>query len=84
MYMYPVVVVFNFALYLHLFLSFHLHVHVHVAWEVTSMAAAPPPPKLLDKDRFRVGIKLEALDRRFPYFVCVATVQEKKGKGRYM
>lgn len=29
---------------------------------------------------FKVGMKLEAVDRRFPYFVCVATVMDKHGE----
>ena len=32
-----------------------------------------------DSNDFHVGMKLEALDRRFPYFVCVATVADKRG-----
>lgn len=28
---------------------------------------------------FKVGMKLEAVDRRFPYFVCVATVMDRSG-----
>lgn len=31
-----------------------------------------------DSNDFHVGMKLEALDRRFPYFVCVATVADKR------
>ena len=30
---------------------------------------------------FKVGMKLEAVDRRFPYFVCVATVADTREKG---
>ena len=30
---------------------------------------------------FKVGMKLEAVDRRFPYFVCVATVIDTREKG---
>lgn len=30
---------------------------------------------------FKVGMKVEAVDRRFPYFVCVATITDKREKG---
>ena len=33
----------------------------------------------MKKPSFKVGMKLEAVDRRFPYFVCVATVMDKRG-----
>lgn len=29
---------------------------------------------------FGVGMKLEALDRRFPYYICVATIDDVRGK----
>ncbi|CAI8002710.1 hypothetical protein GBAR_LOCUS3472, partial [Geodia barretti] len=29
---------------------------------------------------FQVGMKLEATDRRFPYFVCVATIMDRRGE----
>lgn len=32
------------------------------------------------KPKFKVGMKLEAVDQRFPYFVCVATVMDKNGR----
>ena len=35
----------------------------------------PPSPK----PQFHVGMKLEAVDRRFPYYVCVATIMDKRG-----
>ena len=28
---------------------------------------------------FEAGMKLEAVDRRFPYFVCVATIMDRTG-----
>ena len=31
------------------------------------------------KPTFSVGMKLEAVDRRFPYFVCVATIMDRTG-----
>lgn len=39
-------------------------------------AAAAEAPK-----EFKVGMKIEAVDRRFPYFVCVATITDKREKG---
>ena len=36
----------------------------------------PPPPR----PTFKVGMKLEAVDRRFPYFVCVATIMDRTGQ----
>ena len=27
----------------------------------------------------KVGMKLEAVDQRFPYFVCVATIMDRNG-----
>jgi len=41
-------------------------------------------PELALKDthegRFKVGMKLEAVDRRFPYFVCVSTIMDRSGE----
>ena len=42
-------------------------------------------PELPEKDKtvgssFKVGMKLEAVDRRFPYFVCVATIMDRSGE----
>ena len=34
----------------------------------------------VNRPNFKVGMKLEAVDRRFPYFVCVATVMDRKGE----
>ena len=31
------------------------------------------------KNQFHVGMKLEANDRRFPYYVCVATIADVRG-----
>lgn len=31
------------------------------------------------RERFKVGMKLEAVDQRFPYFLCVATVMDRNG-----
>ena len=39
-------------------------------------AAAAEVPK-----EFKVGMKVEAVDRRFPYFVCVATIADKQETG---
>jgi hypothetical protein len=43
----------------------------------------PIPPSIPiepEKPQFKVGTKLEAVDRRFPYYVCVATIADKIGK----
>ena len=39
-----------------------------------------PDVKVAAPKEFKVGIKVEAVDRRFPYFVCVATVVDKGEK----
>ena len=62
------------------FSSFLCIILIHTAQHQMSLASAPPSHSaMLPKDRFREGMKLEALDRRFPYYVCEATVQETKG-----
>ena len=33
----------------------------------------------VQKPHFKVGMKLEAVDQRFPYFVCVATIMDRNG-----
>ena len=35
---------------------------------------------VVNRPNFKVGMKLEAVDQRFPYFVCVATVMDKSGR----
>ena len=29
---------------------------------------------------FKMGTRVEAVDKRFPYFLCVATIMNKRGK----
>ena len=43
--------------------------------------AAPAAP-VKKRPTFKVGMKLEAVDQRFPYFVCVATVMDRNGSSR--
>ena len=43
-----------------------------------SVAASPKPPPQKAMKPFRVGMRLEAVDRKFPYFVCAAQVEAVK------
>lgn len=43
----------------------------------TQPALVPPPQRQLE-----VGMRLEAVDRRFPYYVCVATIEDKRGESK--
>ena len=46
----------------------------HIHQPDVEVAAAKAPKE------FKVGMKLEAVDRRFPYFVCVATIVDTREK----
>ena len=48
-----------------------------------SASVVLPSPATLARNRFRVGMKLEALDRRYPYYVCVATIMDRQGMCAY-
>ena len=39
----------------------------------------PRPSTPVSRRAFKVGTKVEAVDKRFPYFLCVATIMGKKG-----
>ena len=43
-----------------------------------SVAASPKPPPQKATRLFEVGMRLEAVDRKFPYFVCAAHIEEVK------
>ena len=49
--------------------------------QVPVVQVLPTPVKrpLSRKPQFHVGMKLEAVDWRFLYYVCVATIMEKRG-----
>ena len=56
-------------------------------WEgqnIVCLCAGPPPVTMTQPPpphpSFKVGMKLEAVDRRFPYFVCVATIMDRTGQ----
>ena len=43
-----------------------------------AVAASPKPPPQKAMKPFEVGMRLEAVDRKFPYFVCAAHIEEVK------
>lgn len=43
-------------------------------------AGPPPAPPAVSRSQLRVGLKLEADDRRFPYYVCVATIDDMRSE----
>lgn len=46
-------------------------------YKETVMASPKPPPQQAMKP-FEIGMRLEAVDRKFPYFVCAAHIEEVK------
>ena len=51
-----------------------MHSLINVVMFLGASDSGSPP-----KPQFSVGMKLEAVDRRFPYFVCVATIMDRTG-----
>ena len=52
------------------------HTHTQSESSSSSLLSSEEDP---DPSTFEVGMKLEAVDRRFPYFVCVATIMDRTG-----
>ena len=55
-----------------------MHTITHTQSESSSSSLLSSESEV-DPSTFEVGMKLEAVDRRFPYFVCVATIMDRSG-----